>query len=56
MKAAEKNSGRAQALIGVCYEFGFGVEKNLDKAREWLQKAVSNGHANAQKRLDNLGR
>ena len=56
MKAVEKNNGRAQALLGVCYEFGLGVEKDLDKARELLQKAVSNGHVKAQERLDFLNR
>ena len=38
----------AQNNLGVCYEKGDGIEKNLTKAVEWYEKAAAQGDANAQ--------
>jgi TPR repeat protein len=38
---AENNGGYGGAIfLGKCYRDGNGVEKNLDKAREYFQKAI----------------
>ena len=40
--------------MGIMYQHGFGVERNLDTAREWLQKAADQGHVQAQAALKKL--
>ena len=47
-KAAEKGDVEAQFKLGLCYERGEGIGKNLNKAVEWYQKAAVQGHAKAQ--------
>ena len=46
-KAAEHNNvnASAQLYLGLCYEFGKGVEKDLVKAVEWYSKAAEHGFA-----------
>src|SRR5437868_6797627 len=39
--------------LGLCYENGTSIEKDLDKAFHWYQKAADNGNKVAQY---NLGR
>ena len=34
-KAAELDNGSAMFNVGLCYEVGTGVEKDLDEAAEW---------------------
>ena len=52
------NNGRDLAIfkIGVCYEQGLGVKKNIAKAREYYMKAIriNSDAENARKRLKNL--
>jgi TPR repeat protein len=40
--------------LGICYEYGQGVTKDLNKAREWYTKAVAQGSAGAQTQLGSL--
>ena len=46
--AAEQGDADAQCNLGVCYEHGSGVEKDLAKAVEWYNKAAEQGEATAQ--------
>ena len=38
-------------VIGVCYENGEGVDKNLAEAAKWYRKVAEQGDANAQRNL-----
>jgi TPR repeat protein len=40
--------------MGIICLYGFGVEKNLETAREWLEKAASQDHAQAKAALKAL--
>ena len=51
LDAAKKGDAEAQYNLGACYEFGGGTEKNVDRAKEWYQKAAAKGHQKAQERL-----
>lgn len=42
---------RATVLLGICYEQGFYVEKNLEMARDYYQRATFLGSANGEYRL-----
>ncbi|RMH17921.1 MAG: sel1 repeat family protein [Gammaproteobacteria bacterium] len=48
---AEKGDPEAQNYLGNLYSRGQGVEKNLELAAEWYQKAANQGHADAQNNL-----
>jgi len=37
-KAAENGNSRAMLDIGLCYEFGVGVEKNEEEASKWIER------------------
>ena len=41
-------------ILGICYEEGNGVTKDLNQAREWYTKAAAQGDAEAQAELDRL--
>ena len=41
-------------MLGMCYEFGNGAEKDLQKAVMWYREAASGGNKEAQKRVDAL--
>ena len=40
--------------IGISYEFGQGVAKDLNKAKEWYTKGAAQGDADSQTKLDAL--
>jgi len=50
-KAAEQGDANAQCELGVCYDFGRGVEKNSRKAVSWYKKAAEQGCTGAKKAL-----
>ena len=52
-KAAEQGDAQAQFILGVCYAFGKGVEKNPTEAVKWYRKAAEQGCAPAQFGLGN---
>lgn len=54
LRAARAGYASEQYNMGMIYQHGFGVEKDLAAAREWLQKAARQGHAQAQAALKNL--
>ena len=47
LEEAENGDVDAQCSVGYFYEFGKGVETNLEKAVLWYTKAASNGDATA---------
>ena len=47
-KAAEQDYGMGLYNVGLCYEYGEGVEKNLETAVEYYHKAAQQGDADAQ--------
>lgn len=50
-KAASMGNANAQNILGVCYYFERGVEKDLHKAYEWWNKAANQGDLEAKKHL-----
>lgn len=50
-KAADQGFPEAFYNIGICYEMGFGVAKNVNTAKSWFKKAAEKGH---QRALDKL--
>ena len=56
-KAADQDCSAAFYELGVCYENGEGVEKNLDEAVIWYRKAVDGGfEGGAQHALDRIAK
>ena len=53
-RAAEKNHGYSLYYIAVCYQMGKGVGKDVNKAKEYLQKAASMGVSRAKEILEGL--
>lgn len=49
--AAEKGDAAAQCQMGLFYMNGIGVDRDEDKAVEWLKKAAAKNHAQAQYNL-----
>ena len=39
---------KAQKLLGICYLYGLGVEKDLPECAKWMRKAAEQGDADAQ--------
>lgn len=52
-KAATQGMLDAQFLMGVIFAEGLGVEQNLQQAEKWLDKAIDQGHAEAQNYREN---
>ena len=46
-ESAQQNSDFAQWLIGTMYEDGHGVSQDYKLAKEWYEKASSNGSSSA---------
>jgi TPR repeat protein len=51
-KAAEKGHKDAMYSLAVCYEKGTGVAKDMQKAREWINKLSAKGDGRAKIWLD----
>jgi TPR repeat protein len=54
-RRAEEGSDDAQYQLGTRYLTGKGTDKNEKLGREWLGKAAKQGHAQAAKKLAELG-
>ena len=51
-KAAELGDAQGQFNLGCCYKDGYGeLEKDVEKARLWLEKAAAQGHDGAKEQL-----
>lgn len=48
LKAARQGDAEAQFYLGLCYNYGDGVEKDLSEAVVWYRKAADQGFADAQ--------
>ena len=46
--AAQDGSAEAMYLLGRCYQDGTGVERDINKAEQWMKKAAEQGHAEAK--------
>lgn len=53
-KAALQGNAPAQYNLGRMYQWGKGVEKDLQQARFWFQKAIDNGHEKAKEALSKI--
>ena len=53
LEAAKRGNVNAMYEVGVCYRQAIGVDKNLDEAFAWLERAMAEGHREAKERLDN---
>jgi TPR repeat protein len=53
-KAANQGLASAQYNLGICYEYGKGVMKNIFKAKEWYKKAADQGYEKAKDKLSKL--
>lgn len=47
MKLAKKGNAEAQFKVGEMYETGFGVKKDMNEARNWINKSAAQGNENA---------
>ena len=50
-KSADLGNTDAMYNLGMCYEQGNGVTKDLSKAREWYTKAAAQGSEDAKTKL-----
>lgn len=50
-QAAENQSAEAQYNLGVCYQFGYGLEKDDSLATHWYLKAALNGWTDAEYKM-----
>ena len=55
LKAAELGDPFSQYTLANLYVDGHGVDKNLTEAKKWYQKAAEHGHAEAIKKIYELG-
>jgi TPR repeat protein len=53
-RRADQDYGWAQYSLGLRYWTGRGVEKDLEEAHKWLEKAAKNGESQAVKKLPEL--
>lgn len=53
-RAAAANHAEAQYYLAIMYERGLGMDKNVDEAHRWYQRAADNGFAKAQKRIADI--
>lgn len=52
---AQAGDAEAQYNVGLFYENGYGVTKNINNALEWYKKAARNGNSLAKSSLKRLG-
>ena len=55
-ESAEQGNAGAQFSLGVCYEYGAGVSKDLEEAVKWYRKSAEQGDEDAKKALRRLGK
>ena len=53
-KAAEQGDVAAQFYLGMCYENGYGLDKNDKEAAKWYAKAEAQGSPSARQALKRL--
>ena len=50
-EAAENDHEESMYMLSICYQNGYGIDRNLTTARAWLEKAASAGSASAKNDL-----
>lgn len=55
-EAASRGNAKALYSLGYMYENGEGVDKDIDKAKEYYQLSAEKGHKKAKLALKNLGK
>ena len=55
-RAAEEGDAIPQLRLGEAYEAGRGVERDLERAREWYARAAAAGNQRAREALERLAR
>jgi len=53
-KMADHDCGYSQCLLGIMYEKGLGVKKDVSQSIDWYRKAADKGFADAQFRLGQI--
>ncbi|MDR9827777.1 sel1 repeat family protein, partial [Vibrio sp. FNV 38] len=53
-KAALQGNASAQTGVGICYYYGYGVKRNKNTGREWINKAAVMGDSYAKDVLKTL--
>ena len=51
-KAAEKGWPQSMFYLGLAYEGGLGVDKDVKEALKWYKKAAAKGHEQARKKVE----
>ncbi|KAJ1822579.1 hypothetical protein LPJ56_000657 [Coemansia sp. RSA 2599] len=51
-RAAQQGLTRAVYAMGYYYEMGIGCSKDMDRAKEWYERAAADGSKEAKERLD----
>lgn len=52
-QAIETENCEYQVIVGICYEYGFGIETNMNEAIKWYRLAAEQNFAQAQHNLGN---
>ncbi|KAH8049784.1 hypothetical protein JL721_11563 [Aureococcus anophagefferens] len=52
--SAEKGYVPAMLMVGMAHREGQGVERDLDEAKRWLERAAAKGNAQAVAALDEM--
>lgn len=52
MRAAERGHAEAEYQLGLLYEYGNGVEKDIARAVKYYQKAAAQSHPQAHTTLE----
>ncbi len=52
--AADQGHPEAQCELGICYEWGIGVEQDVIEAKKWFHSAASQGNLLAASHLESL--
>ena len=55
-KAAAQGNMYGEFNVGLLYEYGYGVTKNIEEAVKWYRKAADQGMDRAKTKLQELGR
>ena len=53
-KAAEKGDAPSQFNLAMCFLYGIGFEKNIERAKEWMQKSADQGYEKAIQYLETM--
>ena len=53
-KSAKQNNVEAQYNLGIFFEKGYGLQKDLNKAKEWYRLAANQGLESAVEKLKTL--